>query len=178
MPRLSSTLVSDCFNRVASGATTTQKGAALEDLICHLFGIVPGVSVAIRNVLSPFGTEEVDVVFWNKMLPDGLFFLHHLILVECKNWSARVDGETVAYFATRLRHLGCTDGILVAANGITGDPATFTGAHHQIMLALVDDRKILVLTRSELEALRSIRQLVDLLQQKRLQLIVNRTQLL
>lgn len=49
-----------------------------------------------------------------------------------------MDGATVAYFVTRLRHTGRNDGILVASNGITGTAAPLTGAHHQIMMALAE----------------------------------------
>jgi hypothetical protein len=166
------------FERTSTATTTTEQGKALEDLICYVMENTPGISIADRNLLSPFGTEELDIVLWNKMLPEGLFFLQSLLIVECKNWSAPVDGHVIEYFAGRLRHTGCNDGILVAANGITGSFKPMSGAHYHVMMALADDRRIMVVTREELEALETAGQFVRLLQRKRLELMTLRTQLL
>src|SRR5690606_21554507 len=71
----------------AAAQTTTDQGRALEDLICYLFALVPGIAITKRNVMSVFHTEEIDVALWNDPNPEGFNFLPNIILVECKNWS-------------------------------------------------------------------------------------------
>jgi hypothetical protein len=68
--------------------TTTARGRALEELVAYLFELVPGVSVTARNTLNAFQAEEIDVAFWNEGEPGGLRMFDHILLVECKNWSA------------------------------------------------------------------------------------------
>jgi hypothetical protein len=165
------------FERADSAKTHADRGKVLEDLACYVLEAIPGVTVAERNVMNPFGTEELDIAVWNRMLPEGLWFLQSLLLVECKNWQDPVDGSLISYFASRMGHAGCNDGILFSANGITGTAEQMTGAHYQIMMALNDGRRILVVTRTELDALSSSAEFAEMLQRKRLQLTINRTQL-
>jgi hypothetical protein len=172
MPRISRRQIRGFFRRVASNNTTTVQGRALEDLVCYLFGLVPGIDVATRNRLNAFDTEEIDVAFWNQRSQWGLHFLPSILLVECKNWSNPVGSQEVSYFATRLRHRGCDHGVLVAANGITGAAADLTRAHQQIAAALAEGQKILVLTRDEIERLSTTSGLVRLLKQKLCELAV------
>lgn len=86
------------------GATTKDKGDALEELIVYLFEKIPGMTALFRNQRNPFGTEEIDIAFWNDKAPDGLYFLPDTILVECKNWSHPVDYDTLAGFDAKLRN--------------------------------------------------------------------------
>jgi restriction endonuclease len=144
----------------------------------YLLGRVPGVELEQRNTLNAFGSEEVDVAFFNGKSRNGLHFLPHLILVECKNWSTPVGSQEVAYFASVLQHRCCEYGILVAASGITGDPQELTKAHFEIAQAQVQGYRILVLTREELEHLASTDELVRLLKQKLCQMVVSGTQFL
>jgi hypothetical protein len=44
------------------------------------------------------------------------------ILVECKNWSTKVDSMNINWFDHKLQSRGLSLGILIAAQGITGDP--------------------------------------------------------
>ncbi len=173
MPRISRRRIHGFFRRVASNHATTVQGRALEDLVCYLFGLVPGIDVATRNRLNAFDTEEIDVAFWNKRSQRGLDFLpSSILLVECKNWSSPVGSQEVSYFATRLRHRGCDHGVLVAANGITGTAEDLNRAHQQIAAALAEGQKILVLTRDEIERLSTTSGLVRLLKQKLCELAV------
>jgi hypothetical protein len=173
MPRISRQRIHGFFRRVANNHATAVQGRALEDLVCYLFGLVPGIAVAIRNRLNAFDTEEIDVAFWNQRSQRGLDFLpSSILLVECKNWNSPVGSQEVSYFATRLRHRGCDHGILVAANGITGTPEDLNRAHQQIAAALAEGQKILVLTRDEIERLGSTSGLVRLLKQKLCELAV------
>src|SRR5258707_15773493 len=123
MARISQRKVGQFLAVGQAAATTAAKGKALEDLICYVFECIPGFSVTQRNSLDVFQAEEIDVAFWNDQHRQGLRFPHNIILVECKNWSVPVSNDEVAFFDTKLRGRGLSFGILVAANGITGDPA-------------------------------------------------------
>lgn len=42
-----------------NAANTTAQGRALEDLICYVFGLVPGIAITHRNEMNVFATEEI-----------------------------------------------------------------------------------------------------------------------
>jgi hypothetical protein len=158
-----------------NGASTNEKGRALEDVVCYIFEKVPGISVTKRNVRNVFDTEEVDVAFFNERRPKGFIFLPQIILVECKNWSGAVGSVEVAWFNEKLRSRGLTFGILVAANGITGDVKRKTDAHAIIAGALREQRNIIVLTSNELRDLRNSDDLIQLIKEKLCELAVEGT---
>src|SRR5579875_3861734 len=87
MAQLSHVRIRDYLARGDVATTTKDKGDALEDLIVYLFEQIPGMTALFRNRRNPFGTEEIDVAFWNDKVPAGLYFLPDTVLVECKNWS-------------------------------------------------------------------------------------------
>ncbi len=128
-----------------------------------------------RNEMNAFEAEEIDIAFWNEGVACGLRLFDHLLLVECKNWSTPVGYPELAVFYDKLQSRGRPIGILVAAHGITGDRVRRTAAHEVLLRALANGREILVLTRRELERLRTTDELVDLLKRKRAQLIVSAT---
>jgi hypothetical protein len=109
------------------GRTTREKGDALEALICYLFQTIPGITVTRRNERNAFDTEEIDVAFFNEQASGGLPFLPWIILVECKNCLSPVGSEHVSWFDTKMRNRRVEFGILLAANGITGNPALLNG---------------------------------------------------
>ncbi len=158
--------------RGTDAATAAEKGKALEDLICYIFETVPGISVTQRNTLNTFDTEEIDVAFWNERRYDGLPFLADIILVECKNWSAPVSSQEVAWFDRKLADRGMGFGVLIAANGITGNGQDRTAAHSVIAGALRERRQIVVVTLQEIEGLAHSRDLVALIKKKLCQLAV------
>jgi hypothetical protein len=159
----------------ANGETTAVQGRALEDLICYLFTQVPGISITRRNELNVFSTEEIDVAFWNDGHPEGFFFLPNIILVECKNWSHSVGSGEVSWFDTKLRNRGLGFGILVAANGITGEAENLTAAHSIVAAALREGRRLVVIRRDELLPLTDSLQLVRLVKEKLCDLAVKGT---
>lgn len=175
MARLSVSRIRALLQIGDSASTTTEQGRALEDLICYIFAKVPGIEVAKRNVLNPFGTEEIDVAFWNNRQGNGLYFLPNIILVECKNWSRPIGSQEVAYFVQRLQNRGRDYGILVAANGITGVAEERNRAHYEIAMALGKGLHIIVLTRAEMETLAETSHLVRLLKEKLCELAVSGT---
>jgi hypothetical protein len=155
--------------------TMTARGRALEDLIVYLFELVPGIILTQRNALNAFKAEEIDVAFWNEGDSAGLRLFDHILLVECKNWTARAGYPELALFNDKLRSRGRPLGIFVAAAGITGDPASRTAAHEVLNGALRESREIIVLTRREIEDLGGTDELVLLLKKKRAQLAVSGT---
>lgn len=158
-----------------NGATTTLKGKAFEDLACYLFGHIPGVEITLRNTLNTFATEEIDVAIWNEKRPKGLYFLPHIVLIECKNWSNPVSSSEVSWFAQKLESRGRDYGVLIANNGITGNPADLTAAHNIVASHLSKGRHIIVINRTEIAQLQDTQDLIKLIKQKLCTLTVSGT---
>jgi Restriction endonuclease len=164
------------FIATGTGAgTTAVKGRALEDMICYLFSLVPGVAITHRNVMNPFNTEEIDVALWNEQGAGGFHFLPNLILIESKNWSNPVSSNEVSWFNTKLRNRGLDFGILISPRGITGDAVDLTAAHHVVASALMEKRRLIVLTTGELVALQDTDALGHLIKTKLCELAVKGT---
>lgn len=159
----------------ANAATTAEQGRALEDLICYVFDLIPGISITKRNEMNAFQTEEIDVALWNDGHPEGLFFLPNIILVECKNWSRAVGSEEVNWFDSKLRNRGLNFGVLVATNGITGNAQDLTAAHAVVAAALREGRRLVVLRTRELVAMTDSAELVHLVKEKLCELAVRGT---
>ncbi|MBL7491558.1 restriction endonuclease [Frankia sp. AgB1.9] len=147
-----------------SAPTSDAKGKLYEELTKYLFEAVPGC-IAEANVTNVFDTEQIDVAVGNGKLPNGLNLLPSVLLVECKDWSARVDSKTVGYFMSILAGRGVELGVLVAANGITGSPNDLTNAH-AIGLHSARVTKIIVITTDEIAGLRSVTEFVELLHRR------------
>lgn len=151
------------------------RGKAYEDLLCYIFGSLKGVTVRRRNKKNAFSTEEIDVALWNDRERSAVPFLPWLILAECKNWKAAVGSIEVSWFDQKLASRGLTFGILLAANGITGDSAGRTDAHSIISKSLAAGRRIIVLTGAEVIALTRPSGLVRLIKEKLCDLAVSGT---
>jgi len=76
-----------------------------------------------------------------------------IILIECKNWSTPVSSMKIAWFIMKVWGRGQRFGILVAANGITGNARDLNRANQLIARALSQGTSILVITREEILAL-------------------------
>jgi hypothetical protein len=165
--------------RIHTAATNAEKGAQFEALVAYLFETIPGVRVTDRNEYSDFDTEEIDVACWNDRAHDGLAHPEFpaVLLIECKNWSKPVSSIEVAWFIMKVWGRGQRFGILVAANGITGNPRDLNRAHQLIARALSQGTSILIITRAEIVALRNGTDLVRLLQLKLTQLVIRQTSL-
>lgn len=149
-----------------NGATNAAKGKAFEDLICYIFEQIPGVEITQRNKLNAFDTEEIDVAIWNDRKTRGFYFLPHIVLIECKNWANPVSSIEVNWFATKLQSRGRDFGILVANNGITGNPGDLGQAHQILASHLERGRQIIVITREELLQIGNTTEFVKLIKQK------------
>jgi len=175
MLEFSTEIIKQCFESSDHSQSTYEKGRSLEDLTCYLFEQVPGVCISKRNKLNTFKSEEIDVAFWNRPNENGFYFLPNIILVECKNWSNSVGSEEVSWFDSKLKRRGQSFGILIAANGITGNPEKVEAAHEIIRLALSEGRQLVVITRAEIENLRLVEDLIKLIQEKLCELVVSGT---
>jgi hypothetical protein len=155
--------------------TTTDQGTALEDLVCYLFGRMPGIEVTHRNSLNVFATEEIDVALWNGRRAGALDFLPHVILVEAKSWSRPVGSAEVAWFDRKLQDRGLDLGILVALRGVTGTPEDRTAAHQIVAGSLRDQRRLLLVTGDDIVRLQNTGELVKLLKKGLCELAVTGT---
>lgn len=153
---------------------TAQKGLALEQVVNQTLGLFSGVTLIHRNAIDIAGSCEIDLILSNNQHPDGLPFLPFYLVVECKNWQAPVDTATVRAFTSKLHMMRMKFGLLVAANGITGNAADHTACHAHIRDEFNRNELILlVVTRVELTALNSTEEFGALLKLKLGQFLMN-----
>lgn len=136
---------------------------------------VPGVECVARNRINPARTQEVDLAFWNRRLRSGFYHIDTPFLVECKNWGRPVGGKEIVYFSNLLQSRCCRDGLLIASLGVTGEPGRLTEGFYELAMAASRGQRILVLTRAELERLRTTQELCGLLKAKILELTLLQT---
>jgi len=148
-----------------AAAASDAKGKLYEELVRYLFEAVPGC-IAERNLTNVFRTEQIDVAVGNARPGDGLWLLPHVILVECKHWDKPVDSSTVGYFMNILAGRGIELGVLVAANGITGDRDDLTSAHALGLHGSPRTVKVVVITTEDIASLQSVDDLVELLHRR------------
>jgi hypothetical protein len=164
--------VKQLLETVSAAPDTDRQGKAYEELAAYLFECIPGCIIE-RNTITFFHSEQVDLGVGNDKHADGLTILPHVIIVECKDWSRPVDSKTLGYFINLLRNRSAEVGILIAANGITGDKDELTNAHSLGAPAMADKGiKVLVITTPEIAALTCTADLVDLLKRRFLRAIM------
>lgn len=160
----------EIIDHLAAGdaGNTDQKGKALEDVVEQTLCLIDGVGLIHRNVEDLPGSLEIDLILYNHQVKGtGLPFLPPLLIVECKNWASPVNTATLRAFTSKIHRMKLKFGLLVAANGITGDAADITAAHaHLRDVFNRDDEIILVITRAELCDATSTEDLGVLLRQK------------
>jgi hypothetical protein len=160
------------LHAAAAGSTADAQGKAYEALAVHLFEAIPGC-FAERDIISFFGAEQVDVAVGNPRLPDGLPLLPTVLIVECKDWVRPVDSKTVGYFINILANRGVEAGVLIAANGITGDPEELSRAHALGISAVARGIKVLIMTTAEIRNLTCSADLTELLNRRYLRAITS-----
>ena len=175
MARISRRKVREILAESDAATTKADKGKLLEDLTAYVFEKVPGISVTARNEKNTYETEEIDVAFWNEQHANGFKALNALILVECKNWTSPVGSMEVNWFLTKIRNRSLDFGILIAANGITGNAEDRRQAHDVVSKALADGVRMILLTRAEIEELTESAELVTLVKRKLCELVVSGT---
>ena len=117
--------------------------------------------------MNTFATEEIDVACYSDRGAAGLGSLADFFLVECEGWTDPVNSEQVSWFLTKIRHRGLKFGIMIAANGITGEPEHLSRSHFLVGAELATfGIKMVIVTRREVEALGSGEDLSSLILQK------------
>lgn len=169
---LDPTVVRDHLNAAASALDTDAQGKAYEKLIVYLFETTPGC-IAESDLISAFGSEQVDVAVGNMGVPDGPALLPATFLVECKNWSRPVDSSTIGYFINTLANRSVEAGLLIAAQGITGDARDKSYAHSLLIQASARRISILVVTTEEVASLASGSEFVEMLNRRYLRAVAS-----
>jgi hypothetical protein len=171
-PAISQKRIAALLKTASSAAPTKTQGDAFEELLCYIFGRVPGVSVSARNRKSVDGSEEIDIAFWNEKVRGGFFFLPHIILAECKHWSKPVGSAQVTWFDSKVRGRGLDFGVLFAHKGITGNATDRRDAQAVVMRSLSENRRLLVLTTTDLRSLSTSSDLILMVKLKLCELTV------
>jgi dCTP deaminase len=142
----------------------TKKGKALEELMADIFTSLLGLRILKRN--ARLRAEELDLVVNNDLATGFWRLAGSPLVVECKNWSARVGAREISVLVDKLRTIGpdAKTGVLVALNGITGD--SYSDAVLKIREPRQAGRYILVLERRDLEELADGTSLTDVIERK------------
>jgi Restriction endonuclease len=161
------TLIKEYLTIVDNPTTYAAKGKAFEDLACYPLNGIPGITITARNEMNTFATEEIDIACKNENDPAGLGALVDFFIVECKGWRDAVNSEQVSWFLTKIRHRGVRFGILIAANGITGEPEHLSRANFLVGVEMATfGIKMVIVTREEIEELTSGEAFAKLIIQK------------
>jgi hypothetical protein len=153
---------------------TTTRGRAFERLFCYLLQGVPGLVVETATV-NFFQSDEVDISVANMGTVSGLACFPTLFLVEAKNWAEPVGSSSIGAFVDKLRDRHVDLGILVAANGVTGDPTYLRAAHHKAASAQTSGFRVILITFDDILRLRTSEEFTDLLVRRLLGLIASGT---
>jgi hypothetical protein len=146
-----------------------RRGKKFEELLDFVFSSVSG-SMVERDTRNHFGAEQVDLVVGH----DGQFpLLPSVFLVECKDYQHAVDSKAVGYFLFICLSRRVSVAVIVAANGLTGDPADSSYAHSLALAASAMGTKLIVITRADLLALTDPSDLPKLLSQRMLRATAN-----
>jgi Holliday junction resolvase-like predicted endonuclease len=111
------------WHQIGTDTTKYGKGRKLEELLSIMINLSDDFHIVKRNVRTK--SEEIDLVVEN--VSRSAFFSQlrsPLMLVECKNWTSKVDAKEVRDFAQKLQNRSkmlCNVGILVAVSGVTRD---------------------------------------------------------
>lgn len=175
MVRISNIRIQKLINAIHGAHDNQEKGLLLVELILYLFEKIPGISLGARSQTNVFNSQEIDIGFWNEQVEEGLKSLPNIILVESKNWDSPVSSSEVSWFNTKLRLRGLSFGILVATNGITGDPNHLTSARQIVAQALSESRQLIVITIEDISNIRTVAQLINLIKKKICELVVMQT---
>lgn len=158
------------INNAISKNNKNEKGRALENLIEYTINSLYGLKVYDRDCRTK--TEEIDLIVMNEQIHSHLKFFGNVILVECKNWFKPIDVLHVDHFISVLERKGLNDGILVAANGVTG--TINSDATNVIANALPKKIKVVVLTMKELKTIEKHDDIYEMLLKKYMQLFLGK----
>lgn len=142
---------------VNTAKTNVEKGKTLENFTKTLFDFINGFMFIKANVRLE--VEEIDLIFANSVfLPWG-----DPLVIECKNWSSKVGKNEIVLFKDKLKTLDAKTGILIVMSGITGGDE-YHDARGAIRDAMREGKHIVPITLKQIQALSSIQEWYDLLQ--------------
>lgn len=100
---------------------TTDKGAILENLMYKIF-TMHNIYIVHNNLRT--SSNEIDLVLkldtTGTMYKNTIQNLEDDLIVECKNYSKKVDVTYVGKFASLVNVSNCKMGLLISKKGITG----------------------------------------------------------
>lgn len=141
----------DLLNVCVTSQESHKRGAALEDLVEHVFCAVPSVKLHDRDVKDEDESQEIDLVFTH-FYPMSMIPIPDInIFVECKNEKDRTSAAHVREFGTKLRSRNLGIGILVTTAGLAGDSRK--SAHAAIRDELQNHAAIIIVKAGELAEL-------------------------
>jgi hypothetical protein len=158
--------IADELKAIQASSDPEVKGPRLEALIRTIFLAVAGLDLEDQDVESAYGTEEIDLYFWNDREREGLHFMDCPLLVECKAWSRPASGRDLRYFATVLKDKGRSNGVFVALQGLAGNPAAKSAGFFHVASAMAAGQTVLLITGDDIAKLTSGADLVRLLRRR------------
>ena len=133
----------DLVNIVETAKTSDDKGRSLEELIARLLASIPGFTVTGRIRTE---TEEIDISVLNGSADPRFAREGAVILVECKNWSAKCGKNEFVVFKEKIenRKGRCTLGFLVSWNGFkeTITKEMLRASHEHLLVVPIDGKQI------------------------------------
>jgi hypothetical protein len=146
----------ELLGKVDAAVTAHDKGETFEDVAEYVLGTLNGVEVMGRD--ADMAAEEIDLLLWNAQVEEVLRPWDGTILVECKNWTAKVAAPQLDSFISKIRRRSLKTGMLVAANGVTGGYANGSasepgGAVELIRSALQEGIRVITITMGDLRVI-------------------------
>ena len=152
--------------------SSAEKGNALQELAEFMFGAVDGFEALRGKRFNAFGSDEIDLPCYQDPAVSGAHFIDAFFLVECKNRADPIPAGEVDWFIGKLERRSQTFGIMLALNGISGNPQGPTAAHQIVAAALQRGVKLIVITRADLEQLGQPSDMVHLIKTKLGELLI------
>lgn len=161
------------FSRLISVAQAdsnrTTKGRRLERALSYLFSHLDGVKVKQCNI--NLGHEEVDILLLNTGKKGIFAEFDAFIKVECKNWSSPMDAKAVRDFIHKVRERHGKTGIIISANGVTGEFSLPLGNMNGALFVLhntfmMDKIRIIVLTMDDLTNITCLDHFVEIIEDR------------
>lgn len=133
----------DLVNIVETAKSSDDKGRSLEELIARLLASISGFTVTGRVRTE---TEEIDISVLNGSEDPRFSREGALIIVECKNWSAKCGKNEFVVFGEKVKNRKgrCTLGLLVSWNGFkeTVTKEMLRSSHEQYLVVPIDGKQI------------------------------------
>lgn len=141
------TEIAKLWDEVQRETDRHKKGTRLEELLLIMWRSIPGFENTFPNQRS--SNEEIDLVVENGSKDEIWRKESSYFLVECKNWTSKVEPKEVIWLREKLetRRGRCKLGFFVAPYGFTAGVETALLKHSE------SDVVIVLLAKAELEQL-------------------------